>query len=75
MFAKKRFHFHASQIEQWRNRFNACFPPSQQMTPKQWQEFMNGLNKSITNEIKKNEQQAKKANQRLKDAEEGKPSS
>ena len=57
-------------LTKWFNQFNKMFQGK--LTWKEFQKFLNQLNKGIVSQIKQEETQAKKASQKLKDSEEGK---
>ncbi len=58
-------------LEKWRKEFNKSFP-SLGLNPKQFMKFIHGIEKMINTQIKREQEQMKKANEKLKRAETGK---
>lgn len=56
-------------LDEWRQRWNAKFPPSQQFTEQKFQQFVGGLFKFLQYIIKQEKQEATQASQDLKKSE------
>lgn len=57
-------------LENWRQKFNSSFG-GQEMSPAQFMKFIQGIEKMINAQIKQEDEQMRKASQKLKESETG----
>ncbi len=62
---------HPDRMQEWRKVFDRGFSVGDKMTDKQFQEFIDNLNRMISQQISQEKAEAKKASEHLKKAEEG----